>query len=147
MIETYAYGRAGLLGNPSDGYFGKTIALSIRNFRARVLLYPSARLEIKLSKADLPIFESLEDLHSATRWRGYYGGIRIIQALLVRFIDYCREQGIELEARNFTIEYETNIPLRLGMGGSSAIITAALRALCKYFHVEISREVQSKLVQ
>ncbi|MBM3786580.1 MAG: hypothetical protein FJW30_19655, partial [Acidobacteria bacterium] len=27
-IETYAYARAGLLGNPSDGYFGKTISLS-----------------------------------------------------------------------------------------------------------------------
>ena len=44
MIETYAYARAGLLGNPSDGYFGKTIAILVRNFRARVLLYPSARL-------------------------------------------------------------------------------------------------------
>lgn len=146
MIETYAYGRAGLLGNPSDGYFGKTIALSVRNFRARVLLYPSARLEIKPAKADMPIFESLEDLHAVTRWRGYYGGIRIIQALLVRFIDYCREEAIELDDRNFTIEYETNIPLRLGMGGSSAIITASLRALCEYFQVEISREIQSKLV-
>ena len=62
MIETYAYARAGLLGNPSDGYYGKTIALIVRNFRARVLLYPSARLEIKPSKADMPVFESLEDL-------------------------------------------------------------------------------------
>jgi len=42
MIETYGYARAGLLGNPSDGYFGKTIAFVISNFRARVLLYPSA---------------------------------------------------------------------------------------------------------
>ena len=82
MIETYAFARAGLLGNPSDGYFGKTIALVARNFRARVLLYPSARLEIKASKADMPAFESLEDLYATTRWRGYYGGIRIIQALV-----------------------------------------------------------------
>ncbi len=145
MIETYAYARAGLLGNPSDGYFGKTIALIVRNFRARVLLYPSARLEIKPSKADMPIFESLEDLYSITRWRGYYGGIRIIQALVVRFIEYCRDEGFELENRNFTIEYETTIPLRLGMGGSSSIITAALRALCAYFDVEIPLPVQAKL--
>jgi glucuronokinase len=145
MIETYAYARAGLLGNPSDGYFGKTIAFLVRNFRARVLLYPSARLEITASKADMPVFESLEDLHSSTRWRGYYGGIRIIQALIVRFMDYCREQGIELPNRNFTIEYESTIPLRLGMGGSSAIITAALRALCQYYSVEISLPVQAKL--
>ena len=89
-IETYAYARAGLLGNPSDGYFGKTISVIVRNFRARVVLWPSARLEIRPSKADMPIFENLEDLHSITRWRGYYGGIRIIQALIVRFVEHCK---------------------------------------------------------
>jgi glucuronokinase len=80
----------------------------------------------------MPVFDGLEELYATTRWRGYYGGIRILQALIVRLIDYCREQGCEIENRNFTIEYESNIPLRLGMGGSSAIITAALRALCQY---------------
>jgi len=34
----------------------------------------------------------------------------------------------------------------LGMGGSSAIITAALRALCAYFNVQIPLPVQAKLV-
>jgi glucuronokinase len=146
MIETYAYARAGLLGNPSDGYFGKTLAVLVRNFRARVLLYPSARLELKPSKADMPVFESLEELHALTRWRGYYGGIRILQALIVRLIDYCREQGVQLPHRNFTLEYESTIPLRLGMGGSSAILTAALRALSQYYHLHIALPVQAKLV-
>lgn len=146
MIETYAYARAGLVGNPSDGFFGKTIAFLVRNFRARVILYPSARLEIKPGRADMPVFESLEDLYQTTRWRGYYGGIRIIQALVVRLADYCREQGIALEDRNFTLEYETTVPLRLGMGGSSAIITAALRALCQYYELDIPLPVQAKLV-
>ncbi len=145
MIETYAYARAGLLGNPSDGYFGKTISFLVRNFRARVLLYPSARLEIKPSKADTPVFENLADLYQTTRWRGYYGGIRIIQALIVRFMDYCRAQGIELPERNFTIEYETTVPMRLGMGGSSAIITAALRALCAYYEIDIPKPVMANL--
>src|SRR3989454_5565114 len=137
IIETYGYARAGFLGNPSDGYFGKTISFSIRNFRARVLLQPSARLEIRPSKADLPVFEDLDDLYRTTRWRGYYGGIRIIQALLVRLMDYCREQGVTLENRNFTVEYESNIPQRLGMGGSSAIITAASRGLGPLYPGEI----------
>ncbi len=146
MIETYGYARAGLLGNPSDGYFGKTISFALSNFRARVLLYPSGRLEIKPSKADLPLFENLEDLYRTTRWRGYYGGIRIIQALIVRLMDYCQALGIELEDRNFTLEYESNIPQRLGLGGSSAIVTAALRALCQYFGLEIPLPVQANLV-
>jgi len=146
MIETYGYARAGLLGNPSDGYFGKTISFALSNFRARVLLYPSGRLEIRPSKADLPIFENLDDLYRTTRWRGYYGGIRIIQALIVRLMDYCQARGIELEDRNFTLEYESNIPQRLGLGGSSAIVTAALRALCRYFGLEIPLPVQANLV-
>jgi glucuronokinase len=145
LIETSAFARVGLLGNPSDGYYGKTISFSFSNFRARVLLYPSARLEIRPSKADLPIFENLDDLYRTTRWRGYYGGIRIIQALIVRFMDYCRERGIELPDRNFTVEYESSIPQRLGMGGSSAIIVAALRAVSEYFGVEISAPVQANL--
>jgi glucuronokinase len=146
MIETYGYSRAGFLGNPSDGYFGKTIAFAMSNFRARVLLFPSARLEIRPSKADLPVFENLTDLYKTTRWRGYYGGIRIIQGLIVRFMDYCHEHEIELPDRNFTIEYESSIPQRLGMGGSSAIVTAALRALCQYYDVRIPLPVQANLV-
>ena len=145
-IETYAYGRAGLLGNPSDGYYGKTISLLVRNFRARVIIYPSARLEIKAGKADLPVFESLDDLYETTRWRGYYGGFRIILALLVRLSDYCREHGIALPNRNFTLEYESTVPLRLGMGGSSAIVTAALRGLIQYYDLKIPIEEQPNLV-
>lgn len=145
MIETAAYARVGLLGNPSDGYFGKTIAFTLKNFRSRVVLYPSARLEIKPSIADIPIWENLADLRETTRWRGYYGGIRIIRALLMRFTDYCVAEGIELHDRNFTIEYESNIPLRLGLGGSSAIITATLRALMQFYEVEISKPVQANL--
>jgi glucuronokinase len=146
MIETYGYARAGMLGNPSDGYFGKTLSFAFSNYRARVLLYPSGRLEIKPSKADLPVFENIEDLYKVTRWRGYYGGIRIIQALIVRFVDYCRECGIELPDRNFTLEYESTIPQRLGLGGSSAIITASLRAFCEYYDIEIPLPIQANLV-
>jgi glucuronokinase len=145
MIETYGYARAGLLGNPSDGYYGKTLSFAMSNFRARVLLYPSGRLEIKPSKVDLPVFENLDDLYRITRWRGYYGGIRIIQALIVRLVDYCREQGAELPDRNFTLEYDSNVPQRLGLGGSSAIITASLRALCQYYNLEIPLPVQANL--
>ncbi len=145
MIETYGYARAGLLGNPSDGYFGKTIAFAMSNFRARALVYPSGRLEIKPAKADVPVFASLDDLYRTTRWRGYYGGVRIVQALIVRLIEYCRERDIELPDRNFTLEYESTVPLRLGMGGSSAIITAALRALCQYYRLDIPPAEQANL--
>ena len=145
MIETYGYARAGFLGNPSDGYFGKTLSFAMSNFRARVLCYPSGRLEIKPSKVDLPVFENLDDLYRITRWRGYYGGIRIIQALIVRLVDYCREHDIELPDRNFTLEYESSVPQRLGLGGSSAIITASLRAICQFHSLDIPLPVQANI--
>jgi glucuronokinase len=61
-------------------------------------------------------------------------------------MDYCREQGIDLPNRNFTLEYESNIPQRLGLGGSSAIITASLRALCEYFAIDIALPIQANLI-
>jgi glucuronokinase len=64
----------------------------------------------------------------------------------VRFLEYCRDQGIELPERNFTLEYESTIPQRLGLGGSSAIITASLRALCRYYGVEIPLPVFANVV-
>ena len=39
IIHSKSYPRAGLIGNPSDGYFGKTIAFIVRNFEAEVILY------------------------------------------------------------------------------------------------------------
>ena len=35
-IVRRVYARIGLLGNPSDGFFGKTISLSLQNFYAEV---------------------------------------------------------------------------------------------------------------
>ena len=39
LTRKRAYARAGLLGNPSDGYHGKTISFSVRDFFAEVVLY------------------------------------------------------------------------------------------------------------
>lgn len=146
MIETYAYARAGLIGNPSDGFFGKTISIIVGNFRARVLCYPSANLEIRQSTIDVPVFRSLEEVRERVKLHGYYGGVRLIVALLKKFTDYADRQGWELPDRNFTVEYESNIPARVGLAGSSAIITAALRALMTFFNVDIPKEEQANLI-
>ena len=52
IFESRAYARAGLLGNPSDGYFGKTISIVVRNFGAHVSLYESPELQIEQQKED-----------------------------------------------------------------------------------------------
>ena len=146
IIETYAYARAGLIGNPSDGYFGKTISITVRNFRARVLCYPSANLEIVESSIDQPHWRSLDDLREGVRLYGYYGGVRLIRAIIKRFADYCDQVDIRLPHRNFTIEYESDIPARVGLAGSSAIVTAALRALMQFYEVSIPKTIQPNII-
>ena len=46
IIRRRAYARAGLIGNPSDGYHGKTIAVLVRQFFAEVVLYEWEDLEL-----------------------------------------------------------------------------------------------------
>ena len=140
IICTHAYARAGLIGNPSDGYFGKTISIICRNYAATVRCYETPRISIRRRRPVIE-FESISDLIEDIRLNGYYGAVRLIKAAIKRFHDYCREHGIHLDNRNFTIEYDTNVPVRVGLAGSSAIITATLRALCTFYGVEISNPI------
>jgi glucuronokinase len=146
IIRKRAYARAGLLGNPSDGYHGKTIAFSVRNFWAEVVLYEWDVVEIVLAEDDRARFSSVQELARDVRLHGYYGGIRLIKATIKRFVDYCNAKELALHARPFSIRYSTIIPRQVGLAGSSAIITATLRALMEYYAVTIPREVQPSLV-
>lgn len=62
LIRKKAYARAGLVGNPSDGYFGKTLSMIVRNFAAEVTLYEWDQLEVVASQKDRSRFDSLEEL-------------------------------------------------------------------------------------
>ena len=146
IIETLAYPRAALVGNPSDGYHGKTIAFVFSNYRARVQLYETPELEILPSRRDYCRFSSLDAMCADIEMYGYYGGIRLLKAAGKKFNEYCRANQIEIARRNFTIRYDSDIPNRLGLAGSSAIITATMRAMCKFYHVDIPREDLANLV-
>ncbi|GAF87611.1 unnamed protein product, partial [marine sediment metagenome] len=51
------------------------------------------------------------------------------------------ENGIKLESKNFTVRYHSNIPRQVGLAGSSAIITAAIRALMQFYEVNIPLDI------
>lgn len=146
IIRQKAYPRVGLIGNPSDGYFGKTISFTFGNFCAEVVLFESPELEIHPSEKDGSCFTSLCDLVHDVRLHGYYGGIRLLKATVKRFYDYCDENQIELHDKNFTIRYSSDIPHGLGLAGSSAIITACLRALMSFYGVSIPKFTQANLI-
>lgn len=146
IIHTKAYPRVGLIGNPSDGYFGKTISFAFSNFSAEVILYETPELEILPNYKDHSRFASIEDLVKDVRLHGYYGGIRLLKATLKRFYDYCKENHIDLHKKHFTIRYSSNIPHGVGLAGSSAIITACLRALMDFYGVSIAKYIQANLI-
>jgi len=146
MIVTRAYPRAGLIGNPSDGYFGRTIAFTFSNFFAEVTLYESPDLEILPNTRDHSVFRSLDALARDVNLYGYYGGIRLLKAAARKFHQHCREHGLRLHRRNFTLRYRSSIPHQVGLAGSSAIITACFRALMAFYQVEIPREILPNLI-
>jgi glucuronokinase len=145
MIQTRAFARAGLIGNPSDGYFGRTISFIVRNFSARVTLYESPRLTILPQRSDRLEFADFAELRADVQLHGYYGGIRLIKAAIKRFGDYCATVGAPMD-RNFSIEYHTDIPIRVGLAGSSAIVTATMRALMAFYGVTIPQPVLPGLI-
>ena len=49
LIRQRACARAGLVGNPSDGYHGRTISIALENFQAETILYEWERVEVLLS--------------------------------------------------------------------------------------------------
>ena len=146
IIHTKAYPRVGLIGNPSDGYFGKTISFAFSNFCAEIVLYETPELEILPNYKDHSRFASITDLVKDVRLHGYYGGIRLLKATVRKFYDYCQENCIELHNKKFTIRYSSDIPHGVGLAGSSAIITACLRALMAFYGVSIAKYIQANLI-
>jgi glucuronokinase len=136
-LETEVHARAGVLGNPSDGFFGKTISCLVGNFKARVTLEESASLRLQPHPQSDPLeFPDIAALGATYDRQGYYGGLRLLQAACARFARVCAARGIPLRGPAFTMSYDTDIPRQVGLAGSSAIVIAALRALLRWYGVE-----------
>jgi len=92
------YARVGIMGNPSDGFEGKTVSALIGNFYASCSISPSGSNKIKLvphPKYDPTTYESLDDLYDHSAINGYYGGMRLLQATCRVFFDYLLRSGLK----------------------------------------------------
>ncbi len=145
--------RAALVGNPSDGFYGGTIAIPVRNWGATVTLKHDPEKEgihfILNDLHDMHSFNSLDEFVETTKKEGFYGGIRLLKATLKQFYEYCQLKNIELHANPFSLGYTTNIPKLVGLAGSSAIITSCLESLIEFYGVERSQlplPIQANLV-
>jgi len=146
ILRNKAYARAGFLGNPSDGYHGKTISFIVCDFSAEVVLYEWENLEIVLADQDRARFRSVHDLANDVKLHGYYGGIRLVKATIKSFVEYCKKREIELHDQNFSVRYSSDIPRQVGLAGSSSIIVATLRCLMEFYDVQIPMKAQPTFV-
>ena len=145
VIHSKVHARIGLIGNPSDGFFGKTISVLINNFWAEVLLSPN-ELEDDLSIDIIPNricdpfeFSSVDAACKITRRDGYDGACRLFLATMRVFIEYCEAYSIKISKRGFRMVYQTNIPRQVGLAGSSALVTALLKALIAHYNISESQ--------
>jgi glucuronokinase len=145
LLTMRSFARAGLVGNPSDGYFGKTVSFTFRNYWAEVTMYETPELGFVAGDVDDATFPSPEALLHEIRLFGYYGGIRLLKAITKLFFEYCEKQDQAFPRRNFTVRYRSNIPRLVGLSGSSAICTAMLKALETFYGVRIPLELAPTL--
>jgi glucuronokinase len=111
----HAHARAALAGNPSDGYGGAVLALTLPDYAAgaHVRLAPTAAVEPPS---------------------------HLVAATVQRFArDYAPA------AAGTTVRWSTTIPRGVGLGGSSAIVIAVLRALCSLHDVVLARSQLAEL--
>jgi hypothetical protein len=138
------FARVGLLGNPSDGYNGKTFSVTVENFYAEAWVTPVEGAPADAGAAPLrllphPVYDplrypSLGHLATVCAREGYSGGLRLMAATLYRFHRLAAEKGVPLPPRPpFVARYHTTVPRQVGLAGSSAIITAFLRAVLGYY--------------
>ena len=127
MPDAVASGRAqarlGLLGNPSDGYGGRVIAATVADFGAVARACPAPQWTIR---HDDNVVEagSIFELRDAV---GDSGGRATLvgAALAIVSLDAPEiAEGPPLE-----LSAETTVPREVGLAGSSAIVTATLRAV------------------
>ncbi len=116
MTKAHAYGRVGLLGNPSDMYGGKCISFTIDR---------KAEVEIKDS-----LEFRVEGNGTVERSLNYNGNHDLVKAAVKR---------LRLQDKKFQVSYETNVPVGSGLAGSSAIVIATIRALNEHFNLHLDR--------
>lgn len=138
-----SYARIGLIGNPSDGYGGKTLSAICKNFHAQVTLEESNTLTIE---PDVHQFRSVSALQKHIQSDGYYGAGRLFTAtinVLANYLSvYQPSQSLE---PCFRVTYQTDIPRMVGLAGSSALVVAMLKALIDFYSLKIDKRLLPSL--
>ena len=139
-VNSRCYARAGLLGNPSDGYHGKAISFAFQNCYAEMDLCEFVTLEFDEANQ----FESLAHFVDDVKFDEQDGGTRLLKAALFRWLRHFPE-CLETDQPLFQLSFNSNIPRQVGLAGSSAIVIAALRAFSQWYGIEVRSELLASI--
>ena len=112
LVVCSAPGRAGIIGNPTDMYGGAVLSCSV-GLRARVTITTAPELLLETGGQQCRITGRKDLQPQSDRFD-------VARAVL----DYLRLPPLACR-----VEYESEIPLRSGMAGSTALLVALLRGL------------------
>ncbi len=144
MIESSAPARVGLLGNPSDGYGGRTLGLAVPAFSATVILTEGHGIGVHPNDDDRSQWRSSADLADRIDRFGYGTGPQLLAAAIRTFIDVAR--SLDRQAPDgFELRYSSTIPRQVGLGGSSALVVATMRCLSEFSGIEIPDPILASL--
>jgi glucuronokinase len=133
QARTCVPSRAGLAGNPSDGYGGRALAVTISNFEAWVEIEPSRHMHLESAAGGR--------LELSTPLPAPGGPHRLAIASCRRFFSAALSAGWlaggPVGTDGFHLRYGSTIPVRVGLAGSSALAIAILRALAARYGVSI----------
>ena len=135
-IHSKAYPRAAVIGNPSDGYFGKTIAFVFSNFEATATIKESDQLILGIGDEQLT-YRNLPDLISSVIKKGLNEKFKLIQASLIGLKRYAPRHHLRIPHIQLAISIDSTIPLQQGLAGSSAIIIATLKGILKFYDLQM----------
>jgi glucuronokinase len=123
--DACAPARVALAGNPSDGYGGRTLALALPSLEARVAVQPASGLRLG------PL--ELADAAELDRALEHGREPALMAAALRRLARFA-----DIPESGFALSYSSSVPGEVGLAGSSALVVAALRALCAAFGVQLT---------
>ncbi len=141
MITATVPARVGLLGNPSDGYGGKTLALTVPEFSATVEVSPGrAGIGIVPGDDDHTVWPSVDEFVDRIDRYGYGTGQQLLAAAVRTFVDVADSVGA-VRPDGVEVRYRSTIPRQVGLAGSSALVIATLRCLAELTDLEIPEEI------
>ena len=130
-VEARVPARSALVGNPSDGFGGATIAFTLPSLRAIATAAEAAAVTLDAGAARLS-FRDAAELVAAGEAGAYPpdGPLALAMAAAKRLCERARDSGTTLDGLGFEVNVaDSTIPPRVGLAGSSAIVIGVLRAL------------------